>query len=116
MLAVALVRVMTTDFSMRIGAASNVAHRLFTMCNTTSWPVLERSRLIVDLPNQRLELRSELRDTDFETPALGLPLRPVIAKLRDALLTDGGPDQPELNFPPVSLPAAASAASKRGSS
>ena len=114
MLAVALVRVMTTDFSMRIGAVSDVADRLFAMCNTTSWPVLERSRLIVDLPSQRLELRTELRDRDFETPALGLPLRPVIAKLRDALLTDGGPEQPELSFPPVSLPAAGTAALKGG--
>jgi hypothetical protein len=95
LLAVAVVRSMTRAF-IRVGALSVIAEELFRLCNDTSWPVLERSRMIVDLVNQRIELQPECEDVDLDSPALVCPLRPLVGQLRDALLTDGEPDQKRL--------------------
>lgn len=114
LLAVALVRTMTSAFSIRVGAISSVAEQLFRICNNTSWPVLERGKLIVDLADQRLELRSEIEDVDFSTPTLVFPLSAPVGHLRDALLTEGRPNQQMLNFQPVPLPSRATAASIGG--
>ena len=95
LLAVAVVRSMTRAF-IRVGALSVIAEELFRLCNDTSWPVLERSRMIVDLVNQRIELQPESEDVDIDSPALVCPLRPLVGQLRDALLTDGEPDQQRL--------------------
>ena len=103
LLAVAVVRSMTRAF-IRVGALSVIAEELFRLCSDTSWPVLERSRMIVDLVNQRIELQPESEDVDLDSPALVCPLRPLVGQLRDALLTDGEPDQQRLNLPPVPLP------------
>ena len=105
---------MTSAFSIRVGAISSVAEHLFRICNDTSWPVLERGKLIVDLADQRLELRSEIEDVDFSTPTLVFPLSALVGHLRDALLTEGGPNQQMLNFQPVPLPSRATAASIGG--
>ena len=70
--------------------------------------------LIVDLASLRIELQPESEHIDLETLALICPLRPLVGHLRDALLTNGGPDQQRLNFPPVPLPSSAEAASTGG--
>ena len=115
LLAVALVRTLTTDFCIRVGAISVVAEDLFRICNDTSWPILERSRLIIDLANRRLELRPEFEDTYFEMPVLVFPLRSPVDRLREALITDGSSvGQQRLHFPPVSLPSKVEAASTGG--
>lgn len=103
LLAVALVRTMT-DFSVRVGAISAIADDLFRLCNDTSWPILERSRMVVDLANRRIELQPESEGLPLHAPALVCPLRPLVGYLRAALLTDGGPEQQRLNLPPVPLP------------
>ena len=103
LLAVALVRTMTC-FSIRVGSISVIAEELFRLCNDTSWPILERSRMVIDLVNKRLELQPESEDIDLDSPALVCPLRPLVGHLRAALLTDGGPHQQRLNLPPVPLP------------
>ena len=108
LLAVAVVRSMTRAF-IRVGALSVIAEELFRLCNDTSWPVLERSRMIVDLVNQCIELQPESEDVDLDFPALVCPLRPLVGQLRDALLTDGEPDQQRLNLPPVPLPSTTAA-------
>ena len=55
LLAVALVRTIS-GFSIRVGSISLIAEELFRVCNDTSWPILERSRMIIDLVNQRLDV------------------------------------------------------------
>ena len=103
LLAVALVRTMTGSF-LRVGAISAIAEELFRLCNDTSWPILERSCMVVDLANQRLALQPESEHIALAAPALVCPLRPLVCHLRAALLTNGGPEQQRLNLPPVPLP------------
>ncbi len=105
LLAVAVVRVLTDGFAIRVGALSTIADSLFEACNAVSWPTLERSKLIADLANGRLQIRPELENAIFEEPVLVVPLRPLVSHLRDALLTDGGAESQEtLRFPPTPLP------------
>ena len=117
LLAVAIVRALTVDFAIRVGAISGVAEALFEACNTASWPILERSKMIADLANARLQFRPELENVVFETPVLVIPLRMLVCHLRDALLTDGEVDNQEtLRFPPTPLPSKAEAVSTGGRS
>ena len=91
-----------TDSSLRVGSISAIADELFRLCNDTSWPILERSRLIIDLVNQRLELQLESDSVALDSTALVCPLKPLVDHLRQALLTGGGgPEQQRLNLPPV---------------
>ena len=100
LLAVAIVRILTVDFGIRVGAISAVAEALFKTCNVVSWPTLERGKLIADLADGRLQFRPELEHAVFETPVLVIPLRPLVDRLRHALLTDGDVDNQEtLRFP-----------------
>jgi len=108
LLAVAIVRILTDGFAIRVGALSTIAEALFETCNAVSWPTLERSKLIADLANGRLQIRPELENTVSETPVLVVPLRPLVSHLRDALLTDSGTDGQEmLRFPLTPLPSKA---------
>jgi len=112
LLAVAIVRVLTVDFAIRVGALSAVAEALFMACNDASWPTLERSNLIADLTNARIQMRPEFDNIAYEVPVLVIPLRPLVNRLRDALLTDGKVDKQEmLPFPLTPLPSKAEVAS-----
>lgn len=115
LLATAIVRALTVDFGIRVGAISAVADALFEACNAASWPMLERSKLIADLANGRLQFRPELENVIFETPVIVIPLRPLVGYLRHALLADGGGDNQEtLRFPPTALSSKREAASTGG--
>lgn len=115
-LAVAVVRVITVDFAVRVGALSAIADTLFEACNGISWPILERSKIIVELANRRLQVRSELENVVIETPALVIPLRSLIGYLRESLLAESTADdaQQMLRFPPTPLPSSLTTASMRG--
>lgn len=105
LLAVAVVRILTDGFAIRVGALTTIAEALFEACNAVSWPTLERSKLIADLANGQLQIRPELENAICEEPVLVVPLRPLVSHLRDALLTDGGAESQEtLRFPPTPLP------------
>jgi hypothetical protein len=118
LLAVAVVRVLTVDSSIRVGALSTVAEPLFKLCNGAFWPTLERSNLIVDLVNARIQVLPELERIAFEVPVMVVvPLRPLVSRLREALLADGRVGNQEmLPFPPTPLPSKVGAASSGGRS
>ena len=108
LLAVAIVRSLTADFAIRVGAVSAVAKALFVTCNTTPWPNLERGKLVADLANGRLRFLQETDHVVCERPALVIPLKPIAAHLRGTLLTEDGFDSQEpLRLPPTPLPSKA---------
>ncbi|MGO9171128.1 MAG: hypothetical protein ACLP7P_04075 [Rhodomicrobium sp.] len=115
-LGVAVVRILTVDFAVRVGALSVIANGLFEACNSVSWPTLERSKLIVELSIGRLQIRPELENVILESPAFIIPLRSLVGRLREALLTEGVAEDPQqiLRFPPTPLPSNIAAASTRG--
>ncbi|MEP1729851.1 MAG: hypothetical protein ABJJ54_06870 [Sulfitobacter pontiacus] len=104
LVALAVIRLLTLDMGIRVGALTPIGEALFDLCNRSPWPVLERSKLIIDLPNAALLLRSELTETPTDKPSIVIPLAPVISQLREQLLAAGSEDeQPSLRFPPVEI-------------
>jgi hypothetical protein len=101
LVAVALIRLLTVDLGVRIGTLTPIGEPLFELCNRATWPILERSKLIVDLPGAQLELSPELSETTSDRPFITIPLRSVMAGLREQLLAESDDhEQPSLRFPP----------------
>lgn len=117
LLAVAVLRVLTADFAIRVSALSAIAETLFDDCNAAPWPVLERGKFVVELTSGRLQFLPELDHVPGLVPVLVIPLRPIIKHLRDALLTEGKlHDQELLRFPPTPMPSTIEPRPTRGRS
>jgi hypothetical protein len=106
----AVVRLLTLDMGIRVGALTAIGDALFDLFNQSPWPVLERAKLIIDLPNAELLLRGEFAERPTSNPFITIPLAPVIAQLREQLLAATNVDeQPSLRFPPVGIAPAVAA-------
>ena len=117
LLAIAVVRLLTADFAIRVSALSAIAETLFANCNAAPWPVLERGRFVVELTSSRLQFLPELDHVPGLAPVLVIPLRPMIEHLRDAFLTEGKLDgQALLRFPPTPMPSTIEPRPTRGRS
>ena len=115
LLAVVIIRTLSVDFAIRVSSISAVAEKLFATCNAAPWPTLERSCLLVDLPNCRLQLLQEVDNTIFDVAVLVIPLKPVVDRIHHALLSPQSLDiQETLRFPPTSIPSVPSKASTGG--
>lgn len=113
-MALATIRLMTKGFSIRIGAVTPIADVLFKTCNDHSWPALERSKLVIFLSGGTLEVHPEDSDIQLRASALVVVLRPLVARIRVALLEDHeAAEQSMFPFPPASQPASGPAFSRR---
>ena len=100
LVAVAVVRELSNDLGMRVSVLASIADSLFELCNSAPWPVLERGKLLIDLPQTKVEYRSELPEKPIEGLTIVIPLRPIVKQLRDQLLaTNEASDQQTLLFP-----------------
>lgn len=114
LVAVAVIRSLAVDMAVRVGALAPIAEPLFELCNQSPWPVLERTKLIVDLPEAQLQLRPELAEVTSDRPTITIPLRPVVFGLREQLLAASDvDDQASLRFPPIPVSTAAAAGGAR---
>ena len=108
-LAVLVVKLLTTDFAIRVGAISDIARPLFETCNAEPWPALERGKLIIDLPASELQFKRETEPNPFRRPAMVIPLLPSILRLRSALFTEHNfGTQESLPFPSTPTTSSAS--------
>lgn len=115
LLSVAIVKVLTVDLAIRVRAIAALCDALFDVCNSAPWLVLERSKLLVDLKNNKLQLRPELELDLVESPTCLIPLRSVVIQLRESLLAASRESNQEaLRFPPTPLPVASETALSRG--
>ena len=105
LLAAAIVKILVADYGMRVSALSALADAVFEECNAKSWPTLERSLLVLDLADTRVLVQSEGSGPMLEAPAMVVPLRALIERLRRTLLAGDGDGQEMLRFPPVAQPA-----------
>lgn len=113
LLATAVVRVLSMEMAVRVGSLAQFAAPLFELCNSAPWPILERGKVLFDFSNAQVQFRPELAGTLGENLMAIVPLRPIVAQLRDRLLTAGEPDiQGMLHFPPTAV--SSTAAIKRG--
>ncbi|MDE0453729.1 MAG: hypothetical protein OXJ63_00285 [Gammaproteobacteria bacterium] len=113
-LAVAVIRTMTKDFSIRVGALTMVADDLIQACNDHSWLVLERSKLVIYLSEETIEVHAEEAPIPFRASALVVLLRPLAARIREVLLADhGAAAQAMFPFPPAAQTVSETVLSRR---
>ncbi|HEX7882123.1 MAG TPA: hypothetical protein VF499_05225 [Afipia sp.] len=105
LLATTVVKVLVADYGMRVSALSALADSMFEECNARSWPTLERSLLVLDLTGPHVLIQSEGNGLALDGPAMVVPLRTLIERLRRTLLADDNDGQEMLRFPPVAQPA-----------
>jgi hypothetical protein len=97
-----VVRLLAIDIAVRVGALTSIAEVLFELCNLSPWPVLERTKLIINLPEGQLKLHPELAEIVSDRPTITIPLRPVVSQLREQLLAASDVEQQaSLRFPPI---------------
>ncbi len=49
LVAVSVVQALATNMAIRVGALAPIAETLFTLCNLSPWPALERAKLVIDV-------------------------------------------------------------------
>lgn len=101
LLATAIVRILVTDYGLRVSALSEFADGVFAECNARSWPTLERSLLVLDFTKTQVFAQPEGSGLALEGPAMVVPLRPLIDNLRRTLLAGYEDGQETFRFPPV---------------
>ena len=98
----ALIRALTEDAGVRVGALQTVSAILFEQCNRQSWAGLERTVLALELARVRVEFYPEPHTPSAEHIGIIVPCRPIIAELRASLLKDAeDSDQGNLRFAPT---------------
>jgi hypothetical protein len=102
LLAMALVKAITDDAGVRVGALHAVATVLFDRCGKHSWIELERSTLVLELASVRVTFVPEQQLPQFSRIGLVVPCRQIVRDLRERLFVEKKPaDQESLHFPPT---------------
>jgi len=102
LLAMALIKAMTDDAGVQVGALHAVAANLFDLCGRQSWAGLERSVLVLELPGVRAEFVPEPHVPEPERIGIIVPCRQIIADLRERMLQDAKEnEQGHLRFTPT---------------
>ena len=102
--ALAIVKSLTQELGINVKTLIPIAESLFELCNRSPWPILERSKVVIDLPGANVKLLGEISEITSENPIITVPLAPVIAHLSAQLLTaTDGDEQQSLRFPPVTV-------------
>lgn len=110
MVAASVIRALAVDLSVRVGALAPMAETLFELCNRSPWHVLERTKVVLNLQGAEVSLAEELAEAQSDQPLIIIPLRAIVAHLREQLLaaTDHV-EQRSLLFPPIPITSAAKA-------
>ena len=100
--AMALIRALTEDAGVRIGALHAVAAGLFDYCGQHSWAELERSTLVLELARVRVRFFADAHSPQPDGIGIIVPCRPIVADLRERLLMEKeDTEQGNLRFPPT---------------
>jgi hypothetical protein len=100
--AMALIRALTEDAGIRIGALHAVAAGLFDYCGQHSWAELERSTLVLELASARVRFFADAHVPQLDGIGVVVPCRPIVADLRERLLmNEEDTEQGNLRFPPT---------------
>lgn len=89
-LASAVLRRLTESCGVRIGHLTDVATRIFDICNQTSWDVLADRILVLDLSEHDCLIVANSDRIPVNNTVVVCPLGPVIKALQDKLLRSPG--------------------------
>lgn len=102
--AMALIKALTDEAGVKIGALHNVASLLFEQSGRQSWAGFERSALRIELASKRVEFLQEGQVSQSEQIGIVVPCGRIISGLRSRLLEDAKDiEQGTLRFSPTVL-------------
>jgi hypothetical protein len=100
--ALALIKALTDDAGIHVGALHAIATSLFQQCGRQSWAGLERSNLIVELASVRVEFAAESQIPQFSGIGIVVPCRKIMTELRgELLMSQEKSDQGSLRLAPA---------------
>lgn len=104
LLAIALIKTLAEEVGVNVSRLSGLAIDLFRHLSQP-WAALERSILVIEPTRHRVSTTPEAQTIGvFDTLTIAIPLRPIIASLRERLLLEKPEDQQEtLKFPPSAV-------------
>jgi hypothetical protein len=103
LLAFALLKFLTEKAGIDVSHLNGLAIEIFKHLSQ-SWAALERSVLVIEPTQHRVSTTPEAQALAFDALAITVPLRPIVASLRERLLREQPDDQQEpLRFPPNAL-------------
>jgi hypothetical protein len=103
LLAMAVIRALTEEIGIRVGQLGELSTDLFERCREP-WAALERSAIVIEPPASRVTVSPEAHRVATTGACVVVPLRPLIAALREHLLREAPePDQESLRFPPTAV-------------
>ena len=82
LVATAVVKILVAVHGMRVSTLSSVAESVFGECNSRSWPILERSLLILNIAGGSVSIQPEGGGLILDGPAMVVPLGTLIESLR----------------------------------
>lgn len=106
-LAVAFVKELVDQAAVRVSGLAPIAEELFRICNTTSWAILERATLLLELGERRVEVvpLSKGLQRQSDRTAIAVAGNHVVAAVRQRLMAGQETDlQRALDFPPTIIP------------
>lgn len=100
--AMAVIKALTDDAGVRVGALHAIAASLFDHCGKHSWAELEHSTLVLELARVQVTFVPEQQSPQLDRTGLVVPCHRIVLDLRERLLMEKGPiDQGSLRFPPT---------------
>jgi hypothetical protein len=104
LLGLAVVRVLVEDLGLSVSALRATERDIFDICSSPQWVKLAQGCLLLRPIEGRVAFVDTVATRDLERPAIVLPLEPVVAALRLALL-EVAPEEAQhrIAFPPVGV-------------
>ncbi|MBY5440237.1 hypothetical protein GR204_29975 [Rhizobium leguminosarum] len=104
LLGLAVVRVLVEDLGLTVGALRSAERDIFDICSSPQWIRLAQGHLLVRPIAGKVTFVDTISDSDLDSPAILLPLEPIVTTLRLALLEVAPEEaQQSLAFPPVDV-------------
>jgi DNA-binding transcriptional MerR regulator len=102
LLALAILKGAIEQLGIRIGALNKVAQPLVDLCARSSWAALERTLVVIEPLQRRVDAVPDTEGFRAASPAVIVPCRPIVGALRQRLLPEREQaTQGELMFPPT---------------
>ena len=86
LLATATIKILVSDYGIRVSALSTLADGVFDECNSRSWPTLKRSMVVLNIASERVTIQTDGSVLAVDAPAMVVPLGTLIDSLRRTLL------------------------------
>lgn len=104
LLGLAVVRVLIEDLGLTVGALRAAERDIFNICSSPQWIRLAQGHLLVRPTEGKVTFVDKVSDSDLQRPAILLPLEPIVAAVRLALLEVAPEEaQQSIAFPPVDV-------------